>query len=246
MMASLARACVSSSRTSRSPASTWSSLRTLISATTPPVGCCTFFRSDSTTSWPAVMTAPDICVFAAQPPTPPIRRMIAESPMTTCRRIDRRSVETRGARHGCDPCRSPTTLSGAGSAGAGGRRRSLASTSSRGPSACTRPLPSTRTVSTAARTPARCATTSAMPLARADCRKRRHQRFLAVGIEVRVGFVQHDEERFPVKRARERHALPLSGGKNRPTLADLRFVAIAKPEYHLMHAGRLRRSDDCR
>ena len=64
----LARACVSSSFSTTSPADTRSPFLTRISATMPPEGCCTFLMLLSTTTVPDAITAPAIGVVTAHTP----------------------------------------------------------------------------------------------------------------------------------------------------------------------------------
>src|SRR6266702_8449953 len=71
-----------------SPALTWLPSRTLISPTTPPVGCCTFLVVVSTTSWPGATTAPEISVVAAHPPTPTTRNALTDTPARAWRLRD--------------------------------------------------------------------------------------------------------------------------------------------------------------
>src|SRR5215510_10476182 len=87
-MSRLARIWVSSSETTMSPALTSLPSRTLSLPTTPPVGCCTFLTLESTTSWPAAITAPENSVVIAQPPRPRTRSSAAAAIATVCRRSE--------------------------------------------------------------------------------------------------------------------------------------------------------------
>ena len=87
-MARLALVTVSSSRTTMSPAFTNMPSRARTSPTTPPVGCCTFFTLESTTTCPGAISAPEICAVDAQVPSPPTRSRITVRPMIICSRID--------------------------------------------------------------------------------------------------------------------------------------------------------------
>ena len=44
-----------------------------------------------------------------------------------------------------------------------------------------------------------------------DCLR---ERLVAVGVEIGIGLVEHDQERVAVERARERDALALAGGEH--------------------------------
>ena len=70
--------------------------------------------------------------------------------------------------------------------------------------------------------------------------QRGDQRLLAFLVEIRVRLVEHDEARIAVERSRERDALPLAGGEQRPTLAHLGVVAFRQPQDQLVHMGSLR------
>src|SRR5262249_30237322 len=63
------------------------------SPTTPPVGCCTFFTLESTTIEPDAMSAPEIGMVAAQPPTPTDSATNTVIPARMLRRIERRLGE---------------------------------------------------------------------------------------------------------------------------------------------------------
>ena len=169
-IARLARVMVSSSRTTTSPAFTWSPSRTRISPTTPPVGCWTFLTLVSTTSVPGAITAPANSVVAAQPPMPPTSRTTAATPssemaadgrwrvwqslpasiMTLSLRDSATTLQRRG--------REPALLRPLPDANAW---RSTSSLRARRPA--TRPSAITSTRSTPASALGRCATTTTMP-----------------------------------------------------------------------------------
>ena len=69
------------------------------------------------------------------------------------------------------------------------------------------------------------------------------QRLVAFGVEVGVGFVEHDQERIAVERARKRDALRLAGGQRSAAFADLGLVAFGQADDQVVHAGRLGRRD---
>ena len=70
------------------------------------------------------------------------------------------------------------------------------------------------------------------------------QRVLALGIEIRVGFVQHHEERPSVERARKPDALALSSRERGPAVTDAGLVPLRQPQDHLMRAGFAGRFED--
>ena len=55
------------------------------------------------------------------------------------------------------------------------------------------------------------------------------QRLVALGVEVGIRLVEHDQERIAVERARERDALRLPGRQRGAALADLGLVASGRP-----------------
>ena len=79
--------------------------------------------------------------------------------------------------------------------------------------------------------------------ARAHAQDRLRQRLVAVGIEIGIRLVQHDQERIAIERARQRDALALAGRKHGAGFADLGVVAFRQPHDHVVHAGGLRRRD---
>ena len=104
---------------------------TRISPTMPPVGCWTFLTFDSTTTVPGAITAPDSCVVAAQPPTPPTSTAMAAKPIRLSLRMAARvglrgrlvAVACFGSGHHALRLGIPTTLRlPAGAAGTGGGR----------------------------------------------------------------------------------------------------------------------------
>ena len=111
------------------------------------------------------------------------------------------------------PCLSPGRVA---TAAPGGGRSTLRSTSSFGPKACTCPSASVSTRSTAGE--------RARPMGdddddRAAPRAPRGspgQRLFALGVEVGVRLVEHDQERLAVERAGQRHPLPLPADSTAP------------------------------
>ena len=73
---------------------------------------------------------------------------------------------------------------------------------------------------------------------------RTRQRLVALGVEVGIRLVEHDQERIAVQRPRQRDPLRLAGRQRRALLADLGVVALAHLDDHLMHAGLFRGGDD--
>ena len=57
---------------------------------------------------------------------------------------------------------------------------------------------------------------------------RARQGFVALGIEIRIGLVEHDQERIAIERAGKRDALRLAGRQRSALLADLRLVALGR------------------
>ena len=82
-----------------------------------------------------------------------------------------------------------------------------------GPKAFRLPAIMTATRSTPASAVGRCVTTTTIPPRWRTAHDRVNQRIFALGIEIRVGLVQHDEERLSVERARKRQC----AGAVRPT-----------------------------
>ena len=64
------------------------------------------------------------------------------------------------------------------------------------------------------------------------------ERRLALGIEVRIGFVEHDEERFAVQRPSETYALTLARRQQRPAVADGGRVPLRQRYDQIVCAGR--------
>ena len=73
----------------------------------------------------------------------------------------------------------------------------------------------------------RCATTTTMPPRSRTPQDRAGQRLVALGVEIGVGLVEHDQERIAIERARQRDALRLPGRQRGALLADLGVVALA-------------------
>ena len=70
------------------------------------------------------------------------------------------------------------------------------------------------------------------------------ERFVALGVEIGVRLVQHDQERIAVERARERDALRLPGRERGAAFADLGLVALGQADDQIMDAGRRGCRDD--
>ena len=98
--------------------------------------------------------------------------------------------------------------------------------------------------STAASALGRWAMTITMPPRAAHAGDRLGQRVFALGVEVGVGLVEHDQERIAVERPGERHALALAGRQRRAALADLGLVAVRQLQDHVVHAGGAGGGDD--
>ena len=82
-----------------------------------------------------------------------------------------------------------------------------------------------------------------MRAARAKAEDGAGQRFVAFGIEIGIGLVEHDQERIAIKRARERDALRLAGRQRAAMLADDGLIAVGQIDDEVVNAGRLRRGD---
>ena len=67
---------------------------------------------------------------------------------------------------------------------------------------------------------------------------------VAIRIQVRAGFVQHDQAWIAVDRPRQSDSLTIAAREHRPALAHLGLVAIGQAQDHLMHAGELRGLND--
>jgi hypothetical protein len=76
--------------------------------------------------------------------------------------------------------------------------------------------------------------------ARAQAENGAGQRFVAFGVEIGIGFVEHDQERIAIKRARQRDALRLAGGQRAAVLADIGLVTVRQIDDEIVNAGRLR------
>ena len=138
--------------------------------------------------------------------------------------MERRLVAIDVLVHRVHPLVRGTTLSGAGAWTCVGSAWPGLRPSARRPAALLAPSPARGP--TAASALGRCATIDHDPAARAHAENGLGERLLAFGIEIGIGLVEHDQERLAVERARERDALPLSGGQRRAALADLGLVAV--------------------
>jgi len=65
------------------------------------------------------------------------------------------------------------------------------------------------------------------------------QRFIALRVEVGIGFVEHDQEGIPIKRARQRDALRLAGGQGAAVISDIGLVALRQIDDEVMDTRRL-------
>jgi hypothetical protein len=63
------------------------------------------------------------------------------------------------------------------------------------------------------------------------------QRFLAFGIQIGIGLVEHHQERLAVERTRQSNSLLLAGGERSAAFANLGLVAVRQMQDHLMDAG---------
>ena len=72
----------------------------------------------------------------------------------------------------------------------------------------------------------------------------RHEQRLALGVEVRVGLVEHDQARLAVEGPGEADPLPLAARQGRPAVLETGLVALRQAKDHFVHAGQLRRADD--
>src|SRR5579871_1801271 len=260
-MARLARVTVSSSRTSTSPALTVSPSLTRSSPTTPPVGCCTFLTLESTTTDPCAISAPEILAVDAQPPSPPASTSTTASPMTRWRRIDCRAGDECSGPVMSAPPVLPGVLSclwsrflprGRPSAIRDDldRRRGLDPLQHLAKHLFLRPkrleaaVLDHQDVVDAFNTdwPVRHHDDDAA--AGANRLHGAGQRDVAFGIEVGVRFVQHQQERRIIQRARQRDTLGLPGRQHAALLADLGVVTLRHLDDHLVHAGLGGGSDD--
>ncbi len=70
------------------------------------------------------------------------------------------------------------------------------------------------------------------------------QGILAVGIQIGVGLIEHDQKRIAEHRPRQPDSLPLPRGQGHAALADPRRIALRKPQDYVMHACDLCRLQD--
>ncbi len=63
------------------------------------------------------------------------------------------------------------------------------------------------------------------------------QGMLALGVEVRVRLIQHDQEGIAVERAGKPDALALTGGQRGALRPELGLIALRQAHDHLVHAG---------
>jgi hypothetical protein len=80
--------------------------------------------------------------------------------------------------------------------------------------------------------------------ASAQPKDRARQRLVALGIKVRIGLIQHDEEWIAIERAGKRDTLCLSGRERAAMIADDGFVAFREAGDEIVNAGRLRGGDN--
>ena len=184
------------------------------------------------------MTAPASSVVAAQPPTTPASTMTAARPARRCRRIEGGTTLTGSRVMVLAP--SPTTLSGTG---AGPRLHHLGQHRVLGSERLHAPLGHHHQLVDAGERAGAMRDDDDDAAARAHAHNGLRQRLIAVGVEIGVGLVEHDQERIAVERAGQRDALPLSGRERRAAFADLRVVAVRQSQHHLVHAGGVRGGD---
>lgn len=80
-----------------------------------------------------------------------------------------------------------------------------------------------------------------------DCKDCLGQSLLASGVQIRVRFIQNNEERITIKRAGQSDALPLSCRKRRAAFADLGLIPARQAQDHFVHSRGLgRRDNGCR
>ena len=65
---------------------------------------------------------------------------------------------------------------------------------------------------------------------------------LALGVEIGIRLVEHDQEGIAIQGARQRDALALTTRERFPTFADRGVVAVGQPENQLVRAGGLGRA----
>src|SRR5262249_13833464 len=65
------------------------------------------------------------------------------------------------------------------------------------------------------------------------------QRFVAFGIEIRIWFVEHDQERVAIERAGKSDTLRLPGRKRAAMIADHRVITLGQVDDELVNTGRL-------
>src|SRR3954452_20954144 len=218
-MARLAFTTVSSRRTTISPALTVSPSCARTSPTTPPVGCCTFLTLESTTTCPGAISAPEIGTVEAQPPKPQVKTSITTRPTTMCERIDSRAPFRSSFGFQIMTFSSSRLGSGIGNDLDRRRRRDALQylaehgfLGSEGLHAAV--LQHQQLIDRLdADRPVRHHDHDGAALAGAA--HRAGQRFVALGIEVGVRLIEHDQERIAVQRPRQRHALRLSCRKRR-------------------------------
>ena len=70
------------------------------------------------------------------------------------------------------------------------------------------------------------------------------ERRVTLGVEVRVRFVEHDQERLAVECTGQRNTLALADGQRFAMAADVGLVAVGEAEDQIVHAGRPGRRDD--
>ena len=210
----------------------------------PPVGCWTFLTLNSTTTMPGAITAPASWLVAAQPPKPPNISTISAKPTMLSLRMTRRGSRAVLVSHHSAPTivgtsRTTLRLPAAG----GGRRLGRQNLSQRLVARAVGLLravgePQHLVARRQRRRPVRDHDDDRAP--RLGALDRGQQRGLAVLVEIGVGFVEHQQERIAVERARQRDALALAAGQRRPAFADPGVVAGRHPQDHVVGAGSAR------
>src|ERR1700730_14463635 len=235
MIARFARVTVWSRRATISPALTRSPSRT--PPPTPPVGCCTFLTLESTTIDPDAISAPESEVVLAQPPTPKARMATTVRPARILRRMERRvGVVDVGLM-------LPTALCAPGFGDDLERPRRRLAMEHLGEHLVLRTegdaapfLHGKNEVDPGDRARPMC-DHDRNPAPSADAENSLRQSRIALGIEIGVGLVEHDEEGIAIERARKRDALGLARREGGAALPDKGVIAVLERDDHVVDAG---------
>ena len=184
------------------------------------------------------MSAPAICVVAAQPPTPPASKSTITTPASRWRWMTHASYRRGSGISSLSSCRRRSLITELSQRSSCSRapafrnnlerprhRRAAAAPwpglrpSGRWPAA--RPLIHDKNLVDAGdrARPMRDDDDDAVALAHAE--NRLGQSFVALRVEIGIGLVEHDQERIAIERAGERDALRLAGRERSAVLADL-------------------------